>query len=105
VQAEVNKATEDKLGILIRSVQQNKQNQVAPDPEMTAWTLSAMGELCTGSEADRAQLMGAGGREMLWEMMRAFPDDVYIQWQGCQAIAIRKCSNKCPPAHPSRCRR
>ena len=43
VQAEVNKASDDKLGVLIRCVAQNKENKCEADPEMTAWALSAMG--------------------------------------------------------------
>jgi len=68
-----------------------KKEMVIPperaDVEFCSWGLSAMGELVSGNEVNRKKCMELGAKKIIITLMESFPNDVYVQWQGCMAIA------------------
>ena len=50
----------------------------APDPEMASWAMSAMNELCAGSEENRAAVAAGGGCSIILDFMAFYHNDLCV---------------------------
>ena len=56
------------------------------DPAFACWSLSCVAELCQGNADLRTALHSHGACDLIMQLMEQFCDDIYVQWQGCQAM-------------------
>jgi len=56
------------------------------ESEFAAWALSCVAELSQGHSANRTAFVEHNVCELSLRFMGLFGDDIYVQWQGCQAI-------------------
>merc|ERR1719163_1303876 len=61
------------------------------EPEWVSWALSCVTELCRGDEANRKKMHESNGVPLVVNYMQSFPDDIFVQWQGVQAIGAFGC--------------
>jgi hypothetical protein len=47
-----------------------------------------------GNESARASFMQEGAGVLVLKLMRTFPNDIYVQWQGCQCIGALSATPK-----------
>jgi hypothetical protein len=79
----------NKIETLVDFLQQELQKPVLEaDIEFCSWGLSAMGELVAGNEQNRETCMGLGAKKLVLGAMKNFPNDVYVQWQGCMVSSV-----------------
>ena len=61
----------------------------APDPEMASWAMSAMNELCAGSEENRAAVAAGGGCSIILDFMAFYHNDLCVLRGACFCAAAR----------------
>lgn len=81
------RASDDPMKVLMENMAEQAKLKEGGEPEFASWGLSALGELVCGNDDNRKKAMEAGAKDLVLDNMAFFVDDVYVQWQGCQAIA------------------
>ena len=88
---------EEKVGILLATMKTQWEKPVEEtkdDDEFFSWALSCIAELSRGNEENRKKLLDGGAPALVLQFMDVtgrFGDDIFVQWQGAQAIGNLCC--------------
>eukprot|EP00937_MAST-01D_sp_MAST-1D-sp2_P005283 g5283.t1 len=91
-------APEERVGVLLDAMKTEwakPEDETKGDVEFFSWALSCVAELSQGSEDNRAKLLEGGAVELILQYMKVdgrFGDDIFVQWQGTQAIGNFCCN-------------
>lgn len=68
----------------------NKHGKGTCDPAVLTWGITVLVELSStpGDATNLNKFLDGGATDLILGIMNAFIDDVYVQWQGCTAIAV-----------------
>ena len=72
--------------VLAKVMQEEVSKGSDGDPAFACWSLSCVAELCQGNADLRTELHSHGACDLIMQLMEQFCDDIYVQWQGCQAM-------------------
>eukprot|EP00937_MAST-01D_sp_MAST-1D-sp2_P006366 g6366.t1 len=87
-----NAPAEEKVGVLLEAMKTEwakPADETKGDEEFFSWALSCVASLSQGSEENRAKLLEGGAVDLILQYMDVtgrFGDDIFVQWQGTQAI-------------------
>ena len=88
---------EEKVGILLETMKTQwakPAEETKDDDEFFSWALSCIAELSRGNEENRKKLLDGGAPALMLQFMDVkgrFGDDIFVQWQGTQAIGNLCC--------------
>ena len=60
----------------------------AGEPEFASWGLSSISELSQGQMENRQYFVGENACQLVLDIMGFFPNDIFVQWQGCHCIGV-----------------
>ena len=95
---------EEKVSVLLETMKTmwaKPADETKEDEEFFSWALSCSAELSQGSEDNRAKLLAGGAPELILQFMDVsgrFGNDIFVQWQGAQAIGNLACDEACANA-------
>jgi hypothetical protein len=85
---------EDRNGLLIDSIREEAAKRDAGEAEFASWGLSCISELSQGQSENRQFFVSEGVCQLVLDFMEYFPNDIFVQWQGCQCIGVLSSSSE-----------
>ena len=79
---------EERNSLLLDSIKGESAKKDAGEAEFASWGLSCISELSQGQAENRQYFVTEGTCQIVLDLMGYFPNDIFVQWQGCHCIGV-----------------